>query len=249
MGFAEAVDCPVMLIADIDRGGVFAHLVGTLALLAAERARSRIGASSSTASAATRRCSSPGLDWLERRTGKPVLGVLPYLHGLHLDAEDALRARAPDSARADDCASSCRCCRASATTPTSIRCACIRRSTCSFVGPGAADSGGGPDRPAGQQERARRPRVAARAGLGPRARAPSALRRQGDRDLRRLPDAGPSASTIRTASKASPGAARASTCSTIETDDLARDKRLVRATGTPRALPMPPSPATRFTWA
>ncbi|MBV5345177.1 MAG: cobyric acid synthase CobQ, partial [Rhodoferax sp.] len=32
----------------------------------------------------------PGLRWLEARTGKPVLGVLPYLHGLYLDAEDAL---------------------------------------------------------------------------------------------------------------------------------------------------------------
>ena len=31
-----------------------------------------------------------GLDWLEERTGKPVIGVLPYLHGLYLDAEDAL---------------------------------------------------------------------------------------------------------------------------------------------------------------
>lgn len=36
----------------------------------------------------------PGLDWLENYTGKPVLGVLPYLQGLHLEAEDAL----PDSA-------------------------------------------------------------------------------------------------------------------------------------------------------
>jgi len=39
----------------------------------------------------------PGLDWLERETGKPVLGVLPYLHGLHIDAEDAVASVAPSS--------------------------------------------------------------------------------------------------------------------------------------------------------
>ncbi|MCC4115658.1 cobyric acid synthase [Aromatoleum toluclasticum] len=89
MGFAEAADVPVILVADIDRGGVFAHLVGTLELLSpSEQARVKgfvinrfrgdIGLLQS------------GLDWLEERTGRPVLGVLPYLHGLFLDAEDAL---------------------------------------------------------------------------------------------------------------------------------------------------------------
>ena len=45
---------------------------------------------SSTGFAAISACCSPGLDWLEAQTGKPVLGVVPYLHGLYLDAEDML---------------------------------------------------------------------------------------------------------------------------------------------------------------
>ena len=92
MGFAEAVDCPVIIIADIDKGGVFAHLVGTLELLTpSEQARVKgfvinrfrgdIG------------LLQPGLDWLEARTGKPVLGVLPYVHNLHLEAEDGIDQR------------------------------------------------------------------------------------------------------------------------------------------------------------
>ena len=99
MGFAEAVDCPVIIIADIDRGGVFAHLVGTLDLLSPSeqnrvkgfvinRFRGDIGLLES------------GLTWLEERTGKPVLGVLPYLHGLMLDAEDAIATAAVDGKNA-----------------------------------------------------------------------------------------------------------------------------------------------------
>ncbi|WP_020410607.1 cobyric acid synthase [Hahella ganghwensis] len=89
MGFAEAVDCPVILVADIDRGGVFAHLVGTLALLS-QSEQDRVIGFVINRFRGDISLLQPGLDWLEGRTGKPVLGVLPYLHGLHLDAEDAL---------------------------------------------------------------------------------------------------------------------------------------------------------------
>lgn len=89
MGFAEAVDCPVMLIADIDKGGVFAHLVGTLALLS-EYEQARVVCFVINRFRGDIALLQPGLDWLEQRTGKPVIGVLPYLHGLHLEAEDAI---------------------------------------------------------------------------------------------------------------------------------------------------------------
>lgn len=89
MGYAEAVDCPVILVADIDRGGVFAHLVGTLALLS-DSERARVEGFVINRFRGDLALLQPGLDWLERETGKRVLGVLPYLHGLHLEAEDAL---------------------------------------------------------------------------------------------------------------------------------------------------------------
>ncbi|RMG31872.1 MAG: cobyric acid synthase [Gammaproteobacteria bacterium] len=90
MGFAEAVDCPVLLVADIDRGGVFAQIVGTLELLAPGE-RERVAGFVINRFRGDLALLEPGLDWLERRTGKPVLGVLPWLHGLHLEAEDALQ--------------------------------------------------------------------------------------------------------------------------------------------------------------
>lgn len=92
MGFAEAVDCPVILIADIDKGGVFAHLVGTLALLS-ESEQARVRGFVINRFRGDIALLQPGLDWLEQRTGKPVLGVLPYLMDFHLEAEDAIDIR------------------------------------------------------------------------------------------------------------------------------------------------------------
>ena len=90
MGFAEAVDCPVILCADIDRGGVFAHIVGTLSCLS-DRERQRVIGFVINRFRGDIRLLEPGLDWLEAQTGKPVLAVVPYLHGLYLDAEDAVQ--------------------------------------------------------------------------------------------------------------------------------------------------------------
>jgi adenosylcobyric acid synthase len=94
MGFAEAVDCPVILVGDIDKGGVFAHLVGTLALLS-ESEQARVAGFVINRFRGDLALLQPGLDWLEQHTGKPVIGVLPYLHGLHLEAEDAVRSSSP----------------------------------------------------------------------------------------------------------------------------------------------------------
>ncbi|TDK65569.1 cobyric acid synthase [Sapientia aquatica] len=90
MGFAEAVDCPVILVADIDRGGVFAHIIGTLACLS-ESERARIIGFVINRFRGDISLLESGLTWLAQQTGKPVLAVLPYLHGLHLDAEDAIQ--------------------------------------------------------------------------------------------------------------------------------------------------------------
>ncbi len=92
MGFAEAVDCPVILVADIDRGGVFAHLVGTLALLSPSE-QDRVAGFVINRFRGDIALLEEGLHWLESRTDKPVLAVLPYLTNLRLDQEDAIDAR------------------------------------------------------------------------------------------------------------------------------------------------------------
>lgn len=102
MGFAEAVDCPVILVGDIDRGGVFAQIIGTLELLS-QSERSRVKGFVINRFRGDLSLLASGLDWLQARTSRPVLGVLPYLQGLHLEAEDAVQAqthaKGPDALR------------------------------------------------------------------------------------------------------------------------------------------------------
>ncbi|OUR73136.1 cobyric acid synthase CobQ, partial [Methylophaga sp. 41_12_T18] len=89
MGFAEAVDCPVILVADIDRGGVFAHLTGTINLLSSSE-QARIKGLVINKFRGKMSLLQSGIDWLTDYSQKAVLGTLPYLQDLKLDAEDAI---------------------------------------------------------------------------------------------------------------------------------------------------------------
>ncbi|MBX2858765.1 MAG: cobyric acid synthase [Cellvibrionaceae bacterium] len=100
MGFAEPLNCPVILVADIDKGGVFAHLVGTLELLSPTE-RALIKGFVINKFRGDIRLLQPGLNWLEQRTGLPVIGVLPYFPEMYLDAEDAIDTRQMNSANAN----------------------------------------------------------------------------------------------------------------------------------------------------
>jgi adenosylcobyric acid synthase len=89
MGLARAAGLPVVVVGDIDRGGVFAAMYGTLALLeAADQAH--LAGWVVNKFRGEERLLRPGLDMLASLTGRPVLGVLPWVPGLWLDAEDSL---------------------------------------------------------------------------------------------------------------------------------------------------------------
>ena len=91
MGLAQRADLPVIVVGDIDRGGVLAHLYGTLAVLdAADQAR--IAGFVINKFRGDPRLLEPGLDQLRALTGRRTYGVLPWADGLWLDAEDSLSA-------------------------------------------------------------------------------------------------------------------------------------------------------------
>ena len=97
MGLAEMVDAPVLLAGDIDRGGVFAQLYGTIALLE-EQERDRVKGTIVNKFRGDRAILEPGIRILEDLCKVPVVGVVPYLH-FDIDDEDSLTERFSRSKR------------------------------------------------------------------------------------------------------------------------------------------------------
>ncbi len=99
MGMAKFADAPVLLVGDIDRGGVFAQLYGTVALLEEEEKR-RIKGLIINKFRGDKTILDPGVEMLERLTGLPVIGVTPYLN-VSLEDEDSLSDRLEGSQKVD----------------------------------------------------------------------------------------------------------------------------------------------------
>ena len=91
MGLAKLVDAPVLLVGDIDRGGVFAQLYGTVALLEADE-RARIKGTVVNKFRGEKKILEPGIQILEELCGVPVAGVIPYVD-VDIDDEDSLTER------------------------------------------------------------------------------------------------------------------------------------------------------------
>ena len=97
MGMAKIVDAPVLLVADIDRGGVFAQLLGTVMLLEDDE-RERIKGLIINKFRGDKTILDPGIEMIEEKSGKSVTGVLPYMD-IRLEDEDSLSDRFDNKVR------------------------------------------------------------------------------------------------------------------------------------------------------
>ena len=97
MGMAELVDAPVLLVGDIDRGGVFAQLYGTIELLE-EKEKQRIKGLIINKFRGDKTILDPGIEMIEKKGKIPVVGVLPYMD-ISLDDEDSLSSRLSEKKR------------------------------------------------------------------------------------------------------------------------------------------------------
>lgn len=101
MGFATEVNCPVLLCADIDRGGVFAHLAGTMDCLSSVE-RAQVKGFLINRFRGDKDLLMSGIQWITQKTSTPTLGILPYLKGLHIEAEDAVDHRSYSGPGSDE---------------------------------------------------------------------------------------------------------------------------------------------------
>lgn len=197
MGLARAAGLPVVLVGDIDRGGLLAHLFGTVAVLEPDD-QALISGFIVNKFRGDPALLEPGLRQLQAMTGRPTYGVLPYAEELWLDAEDSLSVVAhrvigtpARRAATSGCGWPRSGCPGSPTPPTSRRWPANRAWWCAGS-PTRRRGRRRPDRRPGQQGHRRRPVLVARARPGRGDRVARAGRQTGAGDLRGISDAVPS---------------------------------------------------------